>query len=149
MNEIPNASPDDATGNMTNGLPLESRRGKAEKYDAKLIIIVISIVFLWIGLICVGYWFANSLNAKNLAYVDSKIEEQFKELEPVIAAINAEVDSLHDELLTINQMLASTGELLDDTGTNKVTLEKRINELNSQLRELQRAIERLQDAASN
>jgi len=149
MNEFPNVLMDDATINMTNDLPVESRRKKQKKYDTKSIIIIVSIIVLWGGLIFAGYWFANSLNAKNLAYIDSKIGEQFKELQPKIDAITAEVDDLKNDLLTINQMLASTGELLDGTDTNKVALEQRINELNSQLRELQKAIARLQDAASN
>lgn len=130
-------------------LPSEPRRRQAKKMDSTSIIILVSIAVLWVGLVAGGYWFANSLNAKNLAYIDSKIEEQFRELQPKINEISAEADKLKNDLLTINQMLASTGELIGGTDTNKLALEQRINELNAQLGELQQALERLQDATSN
>lgn len=149
MNEFPNTLIDESPIGINGDLAREPRRKQTKKMDSTSIIILVSIVVLWIGLVAGGFWFASSLNAKNLAYIDAKIEEQFRELQPKINEINIEVDELTNDLLMINQMLASTGELLDGTDTNKQALEQRINELNAQLRELQRAIERLQDAASN
>ena len=149
MNEFPNTLIDENPIEINDDLAREPRRRQAKKMDSTSIIILVSIAVLWIGLVAGGYWFASSLNAKNLAYIDAKIEEQFRELQPKINEISAEADKLKNDLLTINQMLASTGELIGGTDTNKLALEQRINELNAQLGELQQALERLQDATSN
>ena len=139
-------------------LPLEAReefvdisllKRKQEKRKIKPAIIVASIVVLWGSLCYVGYWYTNQMNIKNWAYIDSRIEEEVNGLQPKIDEIREEVVNINNELLKINQELAITTDVLYGTDTNKLILQQRIDELNSQLNELQASIERLRDATTN
>lgn len=139
-------------------LPIEAReefldisllKRKQEKRKIKPVIIVASIVVLWGSLCYLGYWYTNQMNIKNWEYIDSRIEEEVNGLQPKIDEIREEVVNINNELLKINQELAITTDVLYGTDTNKLILQQRIDELNSQLNELQASIERLRDATTN
>lgn len=136
------------------------QKPKKNPKDAKTVLTISLLVLslgLWVGLLYGGYWLADQYINKSKAYIDTKIEqieeqnqkqmETFKELQTGLDDIYAELLNVKSELIFIQEDLTLTGETLNGTDKTKQALQQRIEELTTQLNNLQASIQRLEDAA--
>lgn len=115
---------------------------------------VVAAVVLWGGLAYGGYAFAVHTLDKQQQFVSQRIaqvqeanQQQMKEMGEQLALVQEEMQKVQRGLSNIEEELQLTGETLGGTDETKQALSERISQLNNQLVELKKSLQKLEDAA--
>lgn len=103
--------------------------------------VILALVLLWASLFAGGFWYARQ-------YIEQIVLEIQETNALTVQDLEEKIQSLSSEMKIIKETLTRTDKTLSSTGTASEEVKKRIEEMDIQLKELEKSLSILQETGN-